>query len=109
MSQHIKESAQFWLHALLVKAYILGAICPNLLSFAILQMVFPVTHIFSTIRIMVSTFAIGLVILPLAFVEVAVHMPELTLTIGHVLTPFTLILVAVGPYLDAWTFSYFAF
>ena len=92
--------------AFLVIPLVAGSISPCLYAITVLQIIFPVAFVFSSIDVGIDSLPIGLVVLPLPIKDVTIDMPELALTMSLVVDPFTLIACTIWPHLDAVAVAY---
>jgi hypothetical protein len=87
--------------AFLVITLVAGPISPCLYAISVLEIIFPMAFIFSSIDVGIDSVPVGLIILPLPIKDVTIYMPELPLTMSLVVDPFALITCAIWPHLDA--------
>jgi hypothetical protein len=84
-----------------VLSFVDGVIRPDLLTVALLLVVFPASFEHCTADVAVDAGALGSVIHPLALVGVTVGVDQATITRGHVVLPIALVVGAVTPQLFA--------
>jgi hypothetical protein len=89
--------------AFFVIPLVAGSISPGLYAITVLQIIFPVAFIFSSIDVGVDSVPVGLIVLPLPIKDVTIDMPELALSMSLVVDPFALIACSIWPHLDAVT------
>jgi len=78
-----------------------GRIWPRLFSFAMLQIIFPLSHKSGSIRRGIKSLAMGLAVLPKPLVVVTILVPEFSFAIWFIIVPFSLVLVTVFEYFGA--------
>jgi len=74
---------------------------PRLDTFAMLEVVFPLTFVHGSVHVLIYSWSVCLIVGPEAFVDVSVNVDELAFAMSPVIPPLSNILGAVSPQLLA--------
>ena len=89
------------LFAFMVVALVHGVVGPNLLSVAVLKVIFPLSLVSCPILMDINAIAVSLVVKPFSLEDVAINVPELALAARLVEPPVAFVLGSVLPNLDS--------
>ena len=88
-----------------VVALIPCVVWPVFNTIAVLAILFPVSDIFSSVKMLISATSLSFVIEPVTLIDVTIPMDESTFTVGLVIFPVADVLTAVLPDLGSLTLS----
>jgi hypothetical protein len=83
-----------------VVAAVLASISPHLNAVPVLQVIVPITLVFSPISMRVNPMPFRLVFNPVTFIFVSVNVPESTLAVRFVISPFPFVARPIRPNLN---------
>lgn len=84
-----------------VLAFVEGHVSPTLLAMAVLEVVFPLALVLSSVHMNIDTVTICLIVHPVSLIDIAIDVDELPLTVRSVIFPVAFVACTIRPDLFA--------